>query len=72
MNNNLKKRKRKAKMKIAMKIMKLRVNQTAKKMILRKVRPCLVAVFYLTCLIKLNSLGCYGILKGETSVFGSS
>ena len=45
MNNNLKKRKRKAKMKIAMKIMKLRVNQTAKKMILRKVRPCLVAVF---------------------------
>ena len=55
MKNNLKKRKKKAKMKIAMKIMKLRVNQTAKKMILRKVRPCVVVVFYLACLIKLIS-----------------
>lgn len=35
---NLKKRREKAKRKIAMKIMKLRVNQTAKKMILSKVK----------------------------------
>ena len=53
MKNNLKKRRKKAKRKIAMKIMKLRVNQTAKKMILSKVRPCLFVVFYLACLIKL-------------------
>lgn len=58
MKNNLKKRRKEAKMKIAMKIMILRVNQTAMKMILSKVRPFLV-VFYLACGIKFISLGSY-------------